>query len=84
MTLRVEAGQIFGFLGPNGAGKTTTVRLPNGSLFPTAGASRVLGTDSRDEAVRASTATFTEQARMYENLTVRENLRLHGQMEGIP
>ncbi|MHB8229894.1 MAG: ATP-binding cassette domain-containing protein, partial [Vulcanimicrobiaceae bacterium] len=25
VSLRVEAGDFFGFLGPNGAGKTTTI-----------------------------------------------------------
>src|SRR5690349_1375399 len=26
-TLRVEAGEVFGFLGPNGAGKSTTTKI---------------------------------------------------------
>jgi ABC-2 type transport system ATP-binding protein len=82
LTLSVNAGEIFGFLGPNGAGKTTTVRLLNGSLAPSSGSSRVLGTSSDDESVRGSTATLTEQARMYEKLTVVENLRFFARMYG--
>jgi ABC-2 type transport system ATP-binding protein len=84
LSLAVEAGEIFGFLGPNGAGKTTTVRLLNGSLAPSAGLSRVLGVDSQKEEVRAGTATLTEQARMYEQLTVAENLFFFAAMYGQP
>jgi ABC-2 type transport system ATP-binding protein len=82
LSLAVPAGEIFGFLGPNGAGKTTTVRILNGSLEPTAGESRILGTASTDDSVRASTATLTERARMYEKLTVAQNLRFFAEMYG--
>lgn len=37
VTLRVEAGEIFGLLGPNRAGKTTLVKLLLGLCLPTAG-----------------------------------------------
>ena len=37
ITLRVEAGEIFGLLGPNRAGKTTLVKLLLGLCLPTAG-----------------------------------------------
>jgi ABC-2 type transport system ATP-binding protein len=82
LSLAVDAGEVFGFLGPNGAGKTTTVRLLNGSLLPSAGRSLVLGMDSRDEGVRSATATLTEQARMYEKLSVAENLSFFAAMYG--
>ena len=32
ISLKVEAGEIFGFLGPNGAGKTTSIRMVTGIL----------------------------------------------------
>jgi ABC-2 type transport system ATP-binding protein len=82
LTLVVDAGEIFGFLGPNGAGKTTTVRLLNGSLLPSAGRSLILGMGSQDEGVRSATATLTEQARMYEKLSVAENLSFFAAMYG--
>ena len=36
LTLRVPAGELYGFLGPNGAGKTTTIRMLVGLLTQTA------------------------------------------------
>jgi ABC-2 type transport system ATP-binding protein len=80
LSLAIETGEIYGFLEPNGAGKTTTVRLLNGSLAPTEGHSRVLGVSSDDEEVRSATATLTEQARLYEKLSVAENLRFFAAM----
>ena len=28
LSLKLEAGDVYGFIGPNGAGKTTTMRHP--------------------------------------------------------
>ena len=43
LTLKVEAGEVFGFLGPNGAGKSTTLKLLMQLLYPTSGEARILG-----------------------------------------
>ena len=80
LTLHIERGKIFGFLGPNGAGKTTTIRLLNGTLTPTEGSSRILGLESRDEEIRRRTATLAEEARMYEHMSVLDNLRFFAAM----
>ena len=45
--LSVEAGEVVCLLGPNGVGKTTLVENLLGSLTPTSGRVRVLGTDPR-------------------------------------
>jgi ABC-2 type transport system ATP-binding protein len=46
VTLEVPAGGVHAVVGRNGAGKSTLYRLLLGFLTPTAGRSRVLGTDS--------------------------------------
>jgi ABC-2 type transport system ATP-binding protein len=45
VSLRVEAGEFFGFLGPNGAGKTTTINAIVGLARPDAGRISVFGYD---------------------------------------
>jgi ABC-2 type transport system ATP-binding protein len=84
LDVRIEEGKIFGFLGPNGAGKTTTIRLLNGTLTPTGGSSRVLGLASQDEEIRRRTATLAEEARMYEHMSLLENLRFFASMYDLP
>ncbi|MFN2449354.1 MAG: ABC transporter ATP-binding protein [Candidatus Baltobacteraceae bacterium] len=49
VSLRVEAGDFFGFLGPNGAGKTTTINAVVGLARLTAGSIRVFGHDIEQE-----------------------------------
>ncbi|OGO34651.1 MAG: ABC transporter [Chloroflexi bacterium RBG_16_54_18] len=41
LSLKVEAGSLFGLIGPNGAGKTTTLRMLAGLLEPTSGEIRI-------------------------------------------
>ena len=81
--LQVEAGEVFGLLGPNGAGKTTAVRVLNGTLQPTGGTYRILGESNGSAAIRQKTATLSEQAAMYTQLSVRENLLFFADMYGI-
>ena len=49
ISLRVEAGEFFGFLGPNGAGKTTTINAIVGLAQFTQGSISVFGHDNREQ-----------------------------------
>jgi ABC-2 type transport system ATP-binding protein len=49
VSLRVEAGDFFGFLGPNGAGKTTTINAIVGLARRTAGRIRIFGYDNEQQ-----------------------------------
>lgn len=49
VSLRVEAGEFFGFLGPNGAGKTTTINAVVGLAKADSGAIRVFGHDTQTD-----------------------------------
>ncbi len=48
VSLRVDAGEFFGFLGPNGAGKTTTINAIVGLARPESGRIRVFGYDAHE------------------------------------
>jgi len=81
----VYQGEIFGFLGPNGAGKTTTVRMLTGVIDPTAGTATIHGHDIRKEPVLSKThiAVVPEEANVYRDLSVWQNLMLMAQLHGV-
>ena len=49
ISLRVAAGEFFGFLGPNGAGKTTTINAIVGLARKGSGSIRIFGHDNDRE-----------------------------------
>ena len=53
ISLRVHAGETYGFLGPNGAGKTTAIRSLLGFIRPTSGNCRIFGHDCWYDGVQA-------------------------------
>jgi ABC-2 type transport system ATP-binding protein len=85
LSLQVREGEVFGLLGSNGAGKTTTIRMLCGLLAPTSGTARVLGVDAaRDpEALKRRIGYMTQRFSLYEDLSVRQNLRFFGGVYGI-
>jgi ABC-2 type transport system ATP-binding protein len=80
ITFNVRAGEVFGFLGANGAGKTTAIRMLTGLLTPTSGRASVAGHDiARDaEKVKRDIGYMSQRFSLYEDMTVRENIRLYG------
>ena len=80
ISLRVEAGELFGFLGPNGAGKTTTIKMIVGLFSPTAGTIRVNGFDTAAQPVEAKStlAYIPDQPFLYDKLTGREFMYFAG------
>lgn len=80
LTLRVEAGSVFGFLGPNGAGKTTTIRMMMGFLKPTAGRASIFGLDcSRDShRIKADVGYLPGDLRLYGWMNGHSALKIFG------
>jgi ABC-2 type transport system ATP-binding protein len=82
LTMRVEAGEVFGFLGPNGAGKTTAVKLLLGLARPTGGRGAVLGAPLGNRAARSQIGYLPELFRYQPWLRAREVLELHRRLIG--
>ncbi|MGD8428125.1 MAG: ATP-binding cassette domain-containing protein, partial [Balneolaceae bacterium] len=85
ITFEVGKGEIFGFLGANGAGKTTAMRMLTGLLIPTDGEATVAGQDVYDnpEQIKKQIGYMSQKFSLYEDLTVRENIRLYGGIYGL-
>lgn len=86
VSLRIEAGEVFGMLGPNGAGKTTTILMILGLTEPTSGDIRVLGFDPLREPleVKRRVGYLPDTPGFYDTLTARQNLRYTGRLAGMP
>lgn len=84
--LAIPAGHIYGFLGPNGSGKSTTIRMLCGLLIPSAGTAQVLGHEVPREAetLRRKLGYMTQRFSLFEDLTVRENLRFMAEVFSLP
>ena len=85
ISFEVSKGEIFGFLGANGAGKTTAIRMLTGLLKPTSGAATVAGYDvyKETEKIKRSIGYMSQKFSLYEDLTVRENIRFFGGIYGL-
>jgi len=83
----VGAGQICAIVGPNGAGKTTMFRIIVGLTTASDGHGSVMGLDvGRDsEQIRQVVGWMPSEDRsLLMRATAKENLQLHGRLQGMP
>lgn len=81
-SLRVEAGEIFGFLGPNGAGKSTAIHLAMGFMRPTGGGGRMLGEPFGHAFSRRRVGFLAENVALYHRRAERL-VRFYGALNGM-
>jgi len=85
LNFEVKEGEIFGFLGANGAGKTTAIRILCGLSFPTSGEISIAGYDvyHQREEIKRNIGYMSQKFSLYEDLTIRENIRFYGGIYGL-
>src|SRR5216683_2854692 len=87
ITLTVHAGELVSVIGPNGSGKTTLFNLITGLIVPDAGSIRLegreIGGQPSHEIVTAGVARTFQNIRLFNNLSVMENLLVgeHARLE---
>jgi len=88
VSLSVAQGEIVGLLGPNGAGKTTTFYMATGLVQPNGGK---VSLNNRDitglpmyKRARIGIGYLAQEASIFRNLSVRDNLRLVMEQTGVP
>jgi len=88
VSLVLHAGEVVGLLGPNGAGKTTTFNLVTGQLRPDRGVVRLDGAEVQHlpmpKRARLGIGYLPQEASVFRQLSVRDNLLLALQQSGVP
>jgi ABC-2 type transport system ATP-binding protein len=85
LSFTIQAGEMFGLLGPKNAGKSTTIRMLTTLTKPTKGQIQVAGYDVLRQPlqVKQSIGVVLQQTSVDGNLSVRENMELHGRLHHI-
>ena len=82
--LDIPRGQITGLMGPSGCGKTTLMRSIVGVQKVAGGTVTVLGAPAGTPPQRHRVAYDTQAASVYDDLTIRQNLRYFARLIGAP
>ena len=87
LTMRVEPGKVTALVGPNGAGKTTIFNLVCGLIIPDAGqvmfGDDVISKIPAHRVLRHGLARTFQEMRLFEDLTVVENLQIAREGSGF-
>ncbi|MBQ6002898.1 MAG: LPS export ABC transporter ATP-binding protein [Synergistaceae bacterium] len=80
VSINVDPGEVVGLLGPNGAGKTTSFYMIVGLIRPDSGIVMIDGEEITSlpvyERARKGIGYLPQEASVFRNLTVRENIDL--------
>lgn len=88
VSINVKQGEIVGLLGPNGAGKTTTFYMFTGVISPNKGDIYLNDTRLTNKPMyqraRMGIGYLAQEASVFRNLTVRENLESVLEFHSVP
>jgi ABC-2 type transport system ATP-binding protein len=80
LSFHVEQSEVFGIIGPNGAGKSTAMKILMGFVKSDAGTIRLSGQNPASPEAHQALGYLPENPCLYENLTIREQLKFAGQV----
>lgn len=83
VSIRIEAGEVYGLIGPNGSGKSTTMKALLGLVAPTSGTCSIFGKDSMKVDSRQDVGFLPENPYFYKHLSGIETLRFYGKLCGL-
>ncbi|HKI93015.1 MAG TPA: ABC transporter ATP-binding protein [Gaiellaceae bacterium] len=84
LSCTVARGSVTGLLGPSGSGKSTFIRAVVGVQRVAGGRVDVLGSPAGSRQLRARVGYMTQAPSVYDDLTVRENLRFFARVLDAP
>ncbi|WP_432790111.1 ABC transporter ATP-binding protein [Brevibacterium sp. K11IcPPYGO002] len=84
LDIDVPRGAIVGLLGPSGSGKTTLMRAVVGVQIVAGGRVQVIGRPAGSADLRHRVGYMTQSASIYDDLSVRANLRYFARVQGAP
>ncbi|MDE5966932.1 MAG: ABC transporter ATP-binding protein [Lachnospiraceae bacterium] len=86
ISIKLEAGHIYGFIGANGAGKTTLMRILTGLSFPTDGIYSLFGKENHGKMqdVRRRIGSTIEEPALYPEFSAYRNLEIQRILLGNP
>lgn len=88
VSINIRRGEIVGLLGPNGAGKSTSFYMIVGRILPDSGKVFINGKDVSSlpmyERARRGIGYLPQEASVFRNLTVYQNLELVLEESGVP
>lgn len=80
LKLEVNRGEVVGLIGPNGSGKTTTINLVTGIYTSDTGSvildGKPITNQAADKITKAGMARTFQNLRIFERLTVKENVKV--------
>jgi ABC-2 type transport system ATP-binding protein len=82
LSLRIEAGTMFGLLGPNGAGKTSSIRMMVGITVPDSGTVTLFGRAFTREGLK-KVGYLPEERGLYRKMKVMDQIIFMGQLHGL-
>jgi ribosome-dependent ATPase len=85
VNFQIRRGEIYGFIGPNGCGKTTTMKMLTGLLPPSSGDAHIFGKtiEAGSMELRRRLGYMSQLFSLYSELTVKQNLDMHGRLFGL-